>query len=317
MKEFNTTLLREKFIIRDPTPVSDEAPVIALSNRLVATLPQRNAHEFRDPETFVVRAQNMHSCIRMAARLAHSSADEGPVMDRKIPFRWDKAWEAVIDGYEKNFNPNRWVAVYHKGKPVFSEGEHHPFLDIIEACDAKNQGDYESSIELAEEAFKKAGKVVNIDHDANIALVVSITDELARCGIILRGADKTTTFNFTAKSVRGAKIKVSQSLTVSAAFLEGIQLAFQVGMGKEKLRYDLIEKGSEEAAQIEKSEERLKRLTAAVNQYEHMADVNYRPERPNFFKMAEEAEDVAKKILAPQIKAKIESGELNEADWVM
>ncbi len=310
MDSFSTSLLREKFVIRDPAPVSDEQPVIALSNRLVTPIPGSD-------EKYIVRAQNMHSCIRMAARIVHSAQEEGPIRNRPKAFDWAEAWEGVVEGYEKKYNPNRWVAVYSEGKPVYGEGDRHPFLDIIETCDYKSKQDYANSILVAENAFKQAGKIVKIDHDANIALVVNISSEIARCGIILRGADKTTTFNFTARKRAGRMVKISQCLTVSAAFLEGIQLAFQVGMGHEKRRYDIIQMGSEDDKKIEAGDKRLKRLTGAINQFEQMLDVSYRPERPNLFDMVEDAKEVAKKILAPQIEEKIRTGELDKSDWVM
>jgi hypothetical protein len=310
MDSFSTTLLRERFIIRDPAPVSDEEPVIALSNRVVTPVPGSD-------EKFVVRAQNMHTCIRMAARIVHSAQEEGPIMSRDVSFDWEEAWKGITEGFEKKFNPRRWISVYHGGKAAFSKGEHHSFLDIVEACDFKNRDDYSGSIALAEEAFKKAGKVVTIEHDANIALVVNITGELARCGVILRGADKTTTFNFTAKPYGGNKPKISQCLTVSAAFLEGIQLAFQIGMGQAKRSYDLIESDSDENKKIDAGEKRISRLNGAILQFERMLDVTYRPERPNLFEYIEEAKEVSRKILAPQIQAKIASGEMDESEWVV
>lgn len=314
MDEFSTTLLREKFIIRDPLPVSDDAPVIALSNRIVVPLPLKATDE---PETFVVRAQNMHSCTRMAGRLLHSAQTEGPVHNRSHPYDWEMVWKEVTDAFERKYNENRWIAVYYRGKPVYQQGVHHPFLDIIEACDSRSEQEYGQTVEIAEGAFKQAGKVVKIEHDANVALVVSVRPDLGRCGIILRGADKTTTFNFTAKPMGGRPVKPSQCLSVSAAFLEGIQLSFQVGMGKEKLRHGLIERKSDAAKQIEEGEKRLARLMSGIRQFEQLSDVTYRPERPDFFKMLDDAQDVAKKILAPQIAARIASGDLDEKDWVV
>lgn len=310
MDAFSTTLLREKFVIRDPAPVSDEEPVVALSNRLVTPIPGSE-------EKFVVRAQNMHSCIRMAARIVAAAQEKGPILSRPRPFDWADAWQGVNEGFERKYNPNRWIAIYSAGKVVFGDGNHHPFLDIIETCDFKSRQDYEHSITMAENAFKQAGKVVRIDHDANIAMVVNITSELARCGIILRGADKTTTFNFTGKPKGGRPVRISQCLTVSAAFLEGIQLAFQVGMGKQKRRYGFLEIGSEDYKRVEAGEKRLGRLNSAIRQFDQILEVAYRPDRPDFFKMVDEAEDVARKILAPQIEAKIESGELDDEEWIV
>lgn len=198
MSKFNTSLLREKFTLHDPLEgLSGEPPFIALSNRMVVPLANDT---FQEHETFVVRAQNMHSCVRLAGAIAKEFFDRGPITPRIEPFRWEKLWLEVVKGYEKEWNPDIWGCVYYNGKILFKAGEHHQFLDIIEQCDAKNKGEYESSIVFAEEAFKQAGKNIRIEHDANIALIIKIgaeEEDEAKCGVILRGADKTTTFNYT------------------------------------------------------------------------------------------------------------------------
>jgi len=45
--------------------------------------------------------------------------------------------------------------------------------------------------------------------------------------------------------------------------------------------------------------------------------VQYRPDRPEFKKMVDAAENLALKILEPQIKKMIEDGELDNKDWVI
>lgn len=310
MDTFSTSLLREKFVIRDPSPLSDEEPVVALSNRLVTPMPGGK-------EKFIIRGQNMHTCIRMAARLIASSQDYGPIMNRPTPFDWDDVWNAVTDGFEKTYNDRIWVAVYMDGKVVFSKGDHHAFLDIIETCDHKSAQDYSSSINMAENAFKQAGKIVTIEYDPNIALVVNITPDIARCGIILRGAAKTTTFNFTAKKKNYRKVKIPQCFYVSAAFLEGIQLAYSVGTGREKIHFGIIEKGTTDFKRVKAGEKRLKSLEDIIRQFEKDLDVHYRPERPKLSEFAYNAREVANKILTPEIIEKIESGELNKEDWVL
>src|SRR6185436_19167734 len=130
MLEFNASLLREKFVITDAL-APDATPVIALSNRLVVPMVSENGKE---AETYVVRAQNMHICVRVAAQIAREFQDAGPLQTRKKPFDWPDMWEQVVKGYEKNWNPARWIVVYHKGRIVFEDGpaKRHTFLDIIE-----------------------------------------------------------------------------------------------------------------------------------------------------------------------------------------
>jgi hypothetical protein len=321
MADFNTTLLREKFVIRDafsdnkPRRQQETPPVIALSNRIVLALTSRDGLV---SETLIVRAQNMHSCARMAARIVGEFQDVGPILSRSRPFDWKYAWLSITKGYETKYNPNRWVAVYHKGRIIYEDGEtgRHPFLDIIEQCDARNPDDYEKAVNVAEDAFRQAGKIVTIQHDSNVAFVLNYTEEEARGGVIVRGPNRTMTFNFTAKAKAGRPVKISQCLSVAAAFLEGIQLAFQVGMIKQKQSYDMIEAGSDEGNKGRESAEKLGRLNGAIQQFENLLEVTYRPERPDFGHMIDEAQAFAKQSLAAELQRRIDAGESDKADWV-
>jgi hypothetical protein len=325
MSEFNATLLREKFILRDSMPETqaDRAPLVALSNRIALPFTEDGG---KTGEYFVVRAQNMHSAVRFGAQMAREFYEKGPLMDRFKKPDWDDAWDSVTKGYEKSWNPNRWVAVYHRGRIVYEaagekaseEGKgRHPFLDIIEQCDARNPGSYEKALEIAKDAFRQAGRLVDIEHDANVALVMNIAPEEGRCGVIVRGPARTTTFNFTARKRAGREVKVSQCLTVSAAFLEGIQLSFLVGMTSQRVRYELISAASPEARKGNDARNKIGRLNVAISQFESMLDVNYRPDRPNFGGMMDEAEEFARKSIGEEIKQKIARGEADDGKWVV
>lgn len=315
MKTFSASLLREKFTIHDamPSDTAGRKPVIALSNRLNLPL---LTHDEKHSEDFIIRAQNMHTCARFSAQIARDFYDNGPILDRKKPFDWKYAYLAITKGYEKKWNPDRWVAVYHKGRLIYEDGaaHRHPFLDIIEQCDARNKSDYGKSVKVAEDAFKQAGKMVTIEHDSNIALIMNVTKEEGKCGLILRGPDHTTTFNLTAKKKADRSVHPSQCLTVAAAFLEGVQLAFLVGMAKQKLKYDLIAPGSDDARKAREAGEKLGRLNGAISQFENLFDVIYRPERPNFALMTDEAEEFARKVLAADIEKKIAAG--GKSEWI-
>lgn len=314
MTDFRTSLLREKFVIQSED--KDEKPIIALSNRLVVPLISADGI---DNETFIVRTQNMHSCVRLAAAVAKEFFERGTIANRAAPLSWKNLWMDVIKGYERDWNPNIWCAIYYKGRSIFQYGVHHPFLDIIEQCDAANNQEYAESVLFAEQAFSQAGKVVRIDHDSNIALVVSCKEDVAKCGIIVRAATGATTFNYTSmqKEDNPRAIHVHTTLTVAAAFLEGIQLSFQVGLLNRKQDYGLIEKYSDEDRKHKRATTRLANLNRAIANYENYFNVNYRPDRPKFKDMVMKAEEFSIKILKPQIEEKIAAGELKEDDWVI
>lgn len=316
--DFHTSLLREKFILNDAeTEINDSPPVVAVSNRIVLPLVSESGQE---RENFIVRAQNMHSCVRFAAAIAKEFLERGSIMPRITPFNWAALWKEVIKGYEREWNPGIWGAVYYNGKPVFQDGAHHPFLDIIEQCDARNKdGEYEESVAIAEDAFHQAGKAVRIIHDANVALVVKRGSEDARCGLILRGAGRTTTFSYTVTpgQRKGEMVGIPTLMTVSAAFLEAVQLAFTVGLLNKKNEYGLIEKYSDEYRKANKSTDRLTNLNTAISRFEMDYTVIYRPERPAFMKMVDDAESKAMKILKPMLDAKRGGNDPDGDQWVL
>ena len=91
---FSASLLRERFVIRDITAADDDAaaPIVALSNRLAVPLGVQGG---LSEENFVVRAQNMHTCARYAARVAQDYAENGRLIGRKKPFDWEYAWLSI------------------------------------------------------------------------------------------------------------------------------------------------------------------------------------------------------------------------------
>lgn len=293
--DFNTTLLREKFIIRDhdKDDSSSRVPMTAMSNRIVIPLLD---HEGAIAETFVVRAQTMHAALRMATRLMNTFDREGPIFSRPVKYNYDETWEKICADYEQAHNPDRWIAVYTRGRKVYSSGKHHAFLDVIEKCDIQNKGgSYETSLELAESAFAHMGKKVTITHDSSIGMVFTVKHHKARCGLILRNPNKRTTFNYNAEVIDDA-INIPQALTVSAAFLEAIQLCFNMGMINEKIRVGVIDSFSTEAKKGEAARKRLEFLKAEISNFENRYDVKYRLEKPDFGLIVQDAENFAKKL---------------------
>jgi hypothetical protein len=292
--DFSTTLLREKFIIREmDNNESSRVPMTAVSNRVLLPLID---HEGKTNETFVVRAQTMHSCLRMATRLLQTYEREGPILARQVKYDYESAWEKMNADHESQYNLDKWITVYSRGRKTFEDGKHHAFLDVIEKCDVQNKGgSYETSLELAEHAFEQMGKKVTITHDSSIGMVMTIKRDKARCGLILRNPNKRTTFNFTAEA-KEDPINIGQSLGVAAAFLEAIQLCFQVGMINEKLRVGVIDSFSHESRKGDSARKRMEFLKAEISALENRYDVHYRIEKPDFGSIVQDAESFAKKL---------------------
>lgn len=304
IQNFQSSLLREKFIIYDPdVNRSGSDPITALSNRMIVSL-QKDADT--PAEEYIIRTQNMHSCIRLAGRLIHSFNVGGSLLNRAKAYDWEASWAPIVNDYERMYNEERWAAIYHRGKIIFSEGDRHPLLDLIEKCDYENDQDYDYAIPMAENAFKQTGKVVKIDYDANVALTVTFEDNIGRCGIILRAATGTTTFNFKASPKNNDDVlNIPQCMSAAAAFLEGVQLAFMTGFNVYKLNVGIFDIGSAQDQQTKDAQRRLGRLNAEIVNLEGAMDVNYRPEKPEFYAILSEAEAIAAKTIdAPEKPAK-------------
>jgi len=311
--DFSGSLLREKFDIYEGR--GDELkgePLTAMSNRLVVPLLD-NAGAVG--ERFVIRGQYMHSCIRMAARIIHAFLDKGPLLVRDgDAFDWKEAWMRLIEDHDLKYHPDMWLVVYSKGKVVYEYGEHHMFFDVLEQCDYKHSDNYDAAIVYAEKIFEQYGKRITIKHDANVALVVNLKDDDGRCGVVLRGAGKTTTFNYRVakKEKDGQAIFLPQLIGSCAAFLEGIQLSFSIGLANEKLRQEELQRSDPEAKEAASARTRLAKLNAQINALEQNYDVRYRPEKPIFSEMVIAAEDLMNKL----IETKRQEEEDANAVWI-
>lgn len=295
--DIDSSLLRERFVIRGGPPDFDDPGLwsVASSNRMPIALKTGNL----TPEEYVVRAHNMYSCARMAAHMVRDYEKSGPLLHRVVPYPWQEVWSDVVSDYELAYNSDRWVCVYHKGKPVFHFGKRHAFFDVIENCDFANarKSDYDSSVKLAEEAYRASGQMVKIDYDSSVALIAKTERLRARCGMIFRGAERSTTFNFTVEADRKDPVSAFQCLRVAAALLEGIQLGFTIGLANEKLREKLIDTTSPEARQAREGKRRLSSLNGEISALETHYKVNYRPERPDFNRIILETEKAAPRFL--------------------
>ena len=284
--EINTTLLRERFVIRD-TENEGTVPVIALSNRLA--LPMHNGNgDLAD--TFIIRAQNMHSCIRMGAQLLQSFIKSGPLLSRNTPYDFEEAWKSICSDYETFYNKNKWIVIFHKGVEIFSSGDHHSFLNLIEKCDSKNPGNYDRSVKIAEDAFGKMGRKISISYESNIGMVLNVKPEIGRCGLVHRGMDKNSTFNFTVEPNEAPTVSPVHCMNVCACFLEGLQLAYLIGTTNDKIRLSLIKRFSDEERRAEQALARIQQLDVELEIFESRYKLKFRPEKPEFSQAIIDAE---------------------------
>lgn len=288
MLMINTTMLREKFILREGEDDTD--PMVAVGNRI--TLPLFSKSGQRE-ERLVVRGQNMHTTLRMAAMIAKTYYREGPIQSRSPAYSWLANWNVNLPDFEKKANPDCWVSVYSGGRNLFKYGDYHPFLDVIEQCDARNRDEYDRAVSIAENAFNMAGRGVKIEHQTTIAMVIGGLQDKTRIGLIYRNPRHTNTFNFSVSPATSTKIKKlaepHECMLHAANWLELVQLSVKAGFLK--ARRGLSGSGTLGLDAVTK---RLEKLNGELRIFEESFDLTYRPERPDIHTLIEEATDFAK-----------------------
>ncbi len=290
----DTSLLREKFVIREKTKhQGDKALKINCpSTRMPISLQSGGLPK----ETYIIRSYNMHSSARMVSKIINDYEKSGPIMSRSVAIDWAGLWESSISSYDRMHNKNSWIAIYHKGMPIFSTGDHHSFFDVIEKCDVLNKGNYDKSMRMAEKAFRQAGKDTKITCDSTVALISVLGKSDGRCSMVLRGPNTTTTFNYSIKPLKKeGELNIPQVLSTAADFLEGVQLSYMVGLTSHKLNHGMIGKYSDEEKQMNRAKTRLTELNTQIGSMERRYKVRYRPERPNFETLIIKTEQYAEK----------------------
>ncbi len=232
----------------------------------------------------------MHSVIRLASHLfeiLEPSQDKDTIVkpkDAVLKNIWEKVATAVFNDVDDN-----WAAAYLNGELLFSSDEHHPFLDLIEKQVGESEASYDMNVMITSENFNAAGYPgMSVEHDTNVALVLTIDPDKGRCGLIYRHPQRTTTFSYSMtqkgnKTPFDMRDHVSRVLEISADFLESIQLCYaSAAEGAKGL--------AQETDKVERLKNRLIALNKSIDVFEEGLNVIYRPERPDFTRFLQEAQ---------------------------
>ncbi len=277
MSGFNTSLVREKIVFvdngNDGESLAEKMPDTVRSNRIFLKLETTTGIE-----KVVVRAQNMHSTLRFSARiLLHFYRNHA----LSSSFDWAHQWEGLLSDYERKYNPKIWAAVYVNGKSVFKTVA-SPFVDIVEKCALLTIDNYDATMGVTEDALKKIGRAVSINHSSNVAAVISDEGGITRCGIMQRSEEQNTTFSVTAAGGEDYT-RIVHSMHTVADFLEAINLKFQAKSVHGKIKKGIVNKLSKEAEQAYAGVDRVADLAQNVLEFERLHQIKYRPERPKVF----------------------------------
>jgi hypothetical protein len=221
---------------------------------------------------------------------------DGPLLARSTSFAWGPEWMYTLPDYEKQTNPKQWIAVYSSGRCIFKQGDYHPFMDVIEQCDARNRDEYDRAVKIAEDAFNLAQRDVHIEQQSTIAMVIGAMPEKTRVGLIFRNPRHSSTFNFGVEAKpKGLTSVPHECLLHAANWLELVQLSVTAGFHRAR-RGAMIS----EASVYEAVQRRLGRLNTDLTQFEEKYEVSYRPDRPGMIDLIDEAASFARGEYAKQ-----------------
>lgn len=232
-------------------------------------------------ENVVIRAQNMHTTLRIGAKVLFSFYKTGHFAKRVEPFDWQSMWDLLLTNYEHKYAPELWAAVYIDGDAVFKTDK-APFVDVIEQCALLSVDNYDATMTLTEKVLGHLGQDAHIEHTAKVASVFTDDGVQMRCGVIHRADGKDTTFSFTAS---GGEVysRVMQGFLIAASFLEATDIRYYMREIQKKLHTGELTKASPEMAKYNAGPQRLKDLRLGLQAFEEHFDVRYRPEKPNVF----------------------------------
>lgn len=296
MHQFYATLIRERFTLT-PQKSKDDVQA-AISNRLdFRCFDKTGAKE----ASFIVRAQNIHTTLRIAAQLAKQWYEYGHInASGRDRFNWKNVYKDATDDFEKKWNYKCWASVYKNGTLKFTSDSFHKseVLDIIEQVQVYSKGDYKDITAAAGKIFAKAGRPCTIDYDGNIALDLHGSRYSVQTNIIYRDNDGRNTINLHIKQKElkyvqgalGAYIKLSEALSLAAVIFEGYQLGFVIGRTQHQLATGEIGLGNREAVHADHGIRRLERLGKALNDMKEKYQLIFDP-KPDFIEHVKQVED--------------------------
>lgn len=278
MKDFSTSLVREKI---EFTAAGQEnaSPTVVRSNRIFLRLPAPD--ETGAFDKVVIRTQTMSTALRLASRAMYSYFHNGLFSTRAEPYDWQTQWDGCLSGYDRAYTPDLWAAVYVNGHSAFKTLQ-SPFVDIVEKCALLHIDNYDVAVGTTEDVLSRLGLPLKVSHASVVAAVFNDMGPETSCGIIQRIDGQDATFSFMASGGDMSR-RIVQALGIAGAFIECVNLQRVMQITREKIRLREVAKASPEATRLRAATARLTAIDKAINSFEDMYSVKYRPAKPDFF----------------------------------
>lgn len=280
MDGFNTSLYREKFLIKDKECADASGKDIEVNtNRILFVLGSG-----KNKEEVVVRTKRAYLSMILASRILRDYfyEDKDPLLKRIIPVEWDALWSSTLSDYEKQYNADIWSAVYINGEPYFNFDEPE-LLNVIEKCAYVVANNYDDIPETLEAMIEKAGKVKTVEYETARASDVKFEGDATICNVTNHHNEKEyelKIFDGEGKEEDNDKL-IEESLLLCAAYLEMFDLKAFIAEVQAKLDASEIDDKHDDARKMRNALARTIKVSDYIKEMEKEHNVEYSPERPD------------------------------------
>jgi hypothetical protein len=284
MSDFSTiTLYREKSVVyrfmelSDDDAAQDEPVLDIRSNRI--TMPVKTKIS---TVAVVVRGQNIPSTMRMSAVVMDEIRRDANVLRDGASTDWYSLWRRRVSKYENDYNPANWVSIHIGGEQIYSSREDNAAVKEIESLAG---GDEITDSIVMEAAQNVLGALDDfaVEHDSQTAFVLSPGPEFHRGSILERRDRKTGAFSMSVRHPTPQNpVRLSHFLNMNADLMELLTLKSFLDRVQEMAIDNVLTKSNITPTQIQGARARRQALIEAIEQFEKVNKVIYRPDRPNF-----------------------------------
>ncbi|MCC7168286.1 MAG: hypothetical protein IT565_12025 [Rhodospirillales bacterium] len=268
------TLYREKTVITALEGGTEQVLLTLKANRI--TLPLGNK---LGRETMVIRGQNMPDTLRMASLVYAEARRSRTLLRREPPPDWRRMWDGLNLTNRSRNTAGRWIAVYGNGMPGFASSPCR-FTHLFERL-TQGREMTQPVLDAAAMELGQNGRRVRILHASKAGVVISMDPTQLRCAIQMRDNGQESSFSFTVPtSEKGINLGVV--LEIAAHYVEGHSTVVFLDKVRGLVETRSVANSNITANEIKTVLERRRDLTRLISNFESIAPVRYRPERPMF-----------------------------------
>jgi hypothetical protein len=283
MLEFGTiTLFREKSVVYRFIDTNDdegprEQPVMELrSNRV--TIPVKTK---LSTVSVVVRGQNIPGSMRMTGIALDEIRRDANVLVDGGGADWHGAWERKVSKYERDYNPQNWASVHVGGDQLFSSRDDNKAIQEIESLALATEVTDDMVIEAASNVLGALDDYA-VEHDSQTAFVMVPGAQYHRASILERRDRKTGAFSMSAFHPSPQQpVRLSYFMGFCADMMEILTLKSFLERVQEMAADGSLGKSSITPTQVQGARLRRKELQNAIEDFEKVTKLAYRPDRPN------------------------------------